>query len=363
MRSHVRRGFTLIELLVVIAIIAVLIALLLPAVQSAREAARRAQCTNNMKQIGLAMHNYHSTYDCFPPASLPTRNANTGGVISNGSFSAQARLLSYMEQSAMYNAANFDVNCFNPSVGFIINSTATLSKINGYLCPSNIEPGWQIPVGWPAPMPSNRAPGNTYFASFGSSLEYDATRTNGPPNGVFQYSGPSIGIRDIIDGTTNTIAFGEWRTGTGNKATILLPTDIIMLGSLPATRNTPQMSMPAGAATFPAWLAQCAAAAQNPSNRFEHSSCLGMSWAYALPALTLGNVLLAPNPVYPNCNNGSGNQLNNPGMYGMASAHPGGANILLGDGSVRYLKNSTAKEVVWSLGSRAGGEIISADAY
>ncbi len=358
-----RRGFTLIELLVVIAIIAVLIGLLLPAVQAAREAARRAQCTNNMKQIGIALHNYHSSLDCFPPASLPSRNANTGGIISNGSFSAHARLLGYMEQSQIFNAANFDVNCFNAPIGFLMNSTASLGKVSGFLCPSNIEPSWNIPSSWPAPMPNYRAPGNTYFASLGPSLEHDAIQTGGPPTGVFRYGGQTIGIRDITDGTTTTIAFGEWRTGSGNRNIITSPTDIIMIGRLPAGRNTPQMSMPAGAVNFQNWLAQCAAGLRDTSKRFDHTVGLGLSWAYALPSVTLGNVLLAPNPTYPNCNNATGNQLNNPGMYGMASAHPGGANVLMCDGSVRFLKSSTAMQVVWSLGSRDGGEIISADAY
>src|SRR5437762_705786 len=110
--AHPRRGFTLIELLVVIAIIAVLIALLLPAVQAAREAARRSQCINNLKQIGLALHNYISSNDCVPPGGLMTRIVG-GGTKTNGDFSANFRLLGGLEQQPIYNAANFSMACFN----------------------------------------------------------------------------------------------------------------------------------------------------------------------------------------------------------------------------------------------------------
>ena len=124
-----RRGFTLIELLVVIAIIAVLIALLLPAVQSAREAARRAQCTNNLKQMGLALHNYVNTTDRFPWGAGPW---------GWNDWSGHVMLLPYMEQQSMFNAINFVNGCADNRCGGM-NTTAVYNKVQGFLCPSDLD--------------------------------------------------------------------------------------------------------------------------------------------------------------------------------------------------------------------------------
>ncbi|MBX6312983.1 MAG: DUF1559 domain-containing protein [Isosphaeraceae bacterium] len=358
-------GFTLIELLVVIAIIGVLIALLLPAVQAAREAARRAQCTNNLKQIGIALHNYHSAYDCFPSGALQARNAD-GTLRNNGDFSAHVRLLGYSEQSVLYNAANFTLACLNDAYGSQINATVTTTRLNLFLCPSSPAPGWKMPVNNSPPLNQYIAPGNNYFASLGPSLEFAAQQTNGPPNGVFQYNGTAggaIGIAHITDGSSNTIAFGEWRTGSGNNSRVSIPSDITFLGSYPpgVSRNTPLMQMPTGSAAFLQWVQQCAAAVS--TKRSGHTPLLGMNWALGLMGYTLGNTLLAPNPKYPNCSVNGANTIENPGMMGLSSFHPGGANILMCDGSVRFLKDSTNMQTVWKLGSRAQGEIISQDEY
>src|SRR5262245_11376097 len=124
-----QRAFTLIELLVVIAIIAVLIALLLPAVQAAREAARRLSCVNNLKQIGLGLHNYASATNCFPPGGSLVWSAQTSQYISNGSFSAHGRVLPFMEQQPMGNAINFSVAVFNAVEGTAANSTVGLCRL------------------------------------------------------------------------------------------------------------------------------------------------------------------------------------------------------------------------------------------
>jgi prepilin-type N-terminal cleavage/methylation domain-containing protein/prepilin-type processing-associated H-X9-DG protein len=365
MNPHGRRGFTLIELLVVIAIIAVLIALLLPAVQAAREAARRAQCVNNMKQIGLGLHNYHQTFDCFPSGALCRYSGGNPNCANNQDHSANVRMLNYLEQGALYNATNFMAGAISNDPNAIMNSTVTSARLSVFLCPSTPVPTWNQQGGW------GIAPGNCYFISLGSGLEFAGNQTGGPPNGPFMFNGPAIGIAAITDGTTNTIAYGEWKIGDGNDQLISVPTDIIWIGQYPkgVTRNTPTMELPYMEKVSPgallAWAALCGANLKNASDRASHTSPLGENWAFGFNAYSFGNCLLPPNPPYPNCitYTASQNGLGAPGMFGMSSYHPGGANILMCDGSVRFLKNSTTPNIVWSLGSIAQGEIIDASAF
>jgi prepilin-type N-terminal cleavage/methylation domain-containing protein/prepilin-type processing-associated H-X9-DG protein len=365
--TRCRLGFTLIELLVVIAIIAVLIALLLPAVQAAREAARRTQCVNNMKQIGLGLHNYHQTNNSFPSGGLNVLNSNGTVRTENGDFSVHARILQYVEQSALYNAANFGRSLKSDPNGFAVNSTVTSTRLTVYLCPSCTWPSW-IDTESASQGGPFTAPGNNYFASYGASIEWVAQpqRAGGPPNGVFQVTGPPIGIQNITDGTSNTIAFGEWKTGSGIQTMVTRYTDIVPLGSLPSgsSRSTAGTEVMPGllAAGFQAWIAACnqAAAAPYGSN---YCVIVGESWAHGLCAYTLGTTLLPPNAPYFNCSAGTAGVLDDPGMFNMSSFHPGGANMLMCDGSVHFLKNSVSQTIVWALGSRNYGEVLSSDSY
>ena len=355
------RGFTLIELLVVIAIIAVLIALLLPAVQAAREAARRIQCTNNLKQMGLALHNYLSANDSLPPADQRIYSPTGAKLISNGDFSVHVRLLSFMEQQPMYNSVNFSLPVLNDALGEYVNSTVSLSRLATFLCPSAIWPSY-LGTGLAAgPYTTANVTGNCYFASMGSTLEYDSTNTGGPPNGLFYFAGTinaaPVRLASVTDGLSNTIAFGEWKPGLGNLASVTIPQDIQFAAAGSLTPNSSDMVMsPNNLVKFQTWQASCLTGTRAP-----RTPTLGQFWAVGLPMLTMGNLVLGPNPKAANC--AFTNSYNSAGAYGLSSNHSGGCNVAMGDGSVRFLKDSVALPALWALGSRAQGEVLSADAY
>jgi prepilin-type N-terminal cleavage/methylation domain-containing protein/prepilin-type processing-associated H-X9-DG protein len=354
------RGFTLIELLVVIAIIAVLIALLLPAVQAAREAARRAQCVNNLKQIGIGLHNYHTRNDCFPGGAVPT-STSAGVATVQGCFSAQVRMLGDIEQTALANAANFSLSVFQDTYGSYANSTVAVARLSVFLCPSSTAPTWNLRTGL-TPFTAI-APGNSYFGSTGCNISFQASppANNGnPPNGVFLFGvGTPVGLRDIIDGSSNTVAFGEWRIGDGDMNVLSRPSDGAYAGanSFPAGYTATPQTMTL--ATLNQWLNTCNAALTTGSGNWSWD---GEVWSFGFPSSTLGNLVAPPNPVI-NCIAGAAGSLPVVGTIGLSSLHPGGVNVLLCDGSVKFLKNSINVPTLWALGSRAQGEVISADAF
>jgi prepilin-type N-terminal cleavage/methylation domain-containing protein len=185
-------GFTLIELLVVAAIIAILVSLLLPAVQQAREAARRTQCKNNLKQIGLAMHNYHDTFGTLPPGDLSGGYSRTSAFVS---------ILSHIDMATMYNLYDFNKPHTDP-----VNRLVVSQRIPAYLCPSSVIRR-SVPIsGCDA---NDRAPG-TYAGSSGSGDPWGTRATNNPNNGLIVNlgSGP-VRLRDVTDGTSSTFLVGE----------------------------------------------------------------------------------------------------------------------------------------------------------
>jgi len=382
-RLGVRRGFTLIELLVVIAIIAVLIALLLPAVQAAREAARRAQCVNNMKQLGLALHNYESAAGAFPlggnsgPGAYGNFcNPNThAGCQDWAGWSAQTMLLPYMEQRQIFDSMNFMALGRGNGQTEVANTTGTTSVIAALLCPSSTPPPKSSQISWYGKF----WPGNNYFASSGSTIMWLGWPTD-YPNGLFNVGGSAWGIRDVKDGTSNTIAFGEWRVGDfdDNKMNIQ---DIVGVtwssagwacaGNVkqPPNRNMdcPCANLPLGAGNVTPALNLCAQAWQSKAGGYGTNgqrSWNGRTWAFGIYGHALGNLVVPPNSNYPYCQFWDTNSdWDSAGINGLTSYHSGGANVCMADGSVRFIKSSTAYPVLWSLGSRDQGETLSSDSY
>lgn len=333
-RTH-KRGFTLIELLVVIAIIAVLIALLLPAVQAAREAARRAQCVNNMKQLGIAMHNFHDVNSYLPSSDRP------GASTSLPRISGLTLLLNYFEQANLYNSYNQTVNWSAP-----LNSTVVLSKINTLLCPSALnhevlDGDPQPPSIWTATVAAvtDYSPTigvDTRLGPTGLNLVGAAgdTTTIGPWTGLLPKNNKST-IAQAIDGMSNTIAFAE----SAGRPYVYRRGGRQVGGNLNTNRvNAGGWSRPASDFSL------------------DGSSLDGSS---------------VPGPCPLNCTNGAdvASQTFPYPYYGSEGTseafafHPGGANFVFGDGSVKFIKETISIRIFASLITRGGGEVLSADQY
>ncbi len=322
---HRRRGFTLIELLVVIAIIAVLIGLLLPAVQSAREAARRAQCVNNMKQIGLGFHNYHDTMGTLPPG----RKSCCWGTWL-------IFTLPYIEQQSLYNAWNSTADNRNAGIDWdrgyagVTNTTVTRTRVETYNCPSDPASGTS---------PSGGIRTQNYVVNFGNTTEaqhqeFNGVRFGGAPftdigcplifrdETVITMPGgvPSIGLSAFTDGTSNTVLASENRIAQGGYD---------LRG-------------------FSHWGYGCNFVTYNPPNTSLPDVMQEISYC------------LRPIGKNPPC---VGATTALPMMKSARSWHPGGVNAVMGDGSVKFIKNSINVFVWRALGSTGGGEVVSSDAF
>ena len=349
--SSSRRGFTLIELLVVIAIIAILIALLLPAVQQAREAARRSTCKNNLKQLGIAMHNYHETHSIFPRANFERQESTTYGYggYSYFAFSAQAMMLPFLDQAPLYNQFNFSL-APNQST----NNTVKQAVIPAFLCPSdtrNISNGGGY----------NYGPGNSYAVCAGPSLYWFAYAPSGttPTNlqhqvGMFNYR-KAVRLRDLTDGASNTIAASEIMMGDGNN-------DASQIGEGDTVRGVSRGSI---ASSYPTladiktWGSACLAKKSSLPASPAPRGDTGSNWAYGNIGSSVFNTLTNPNSEYPNCVSCVTCGTNDsPGLFAARSRHTGGVHVLLGDGSTRFVSENIDNATWRNLGGVADGQVI-----
>ena len=311
-----RRGFTLIELLVVIAIIAILIALLLPAVQQAREAARRTQCRNHLKQIGLATHNYLDTHRRLPLCLNAT----------NKPISVHAYLLPYLDQSTLYGQIDFNTNWSSTN-----NAVARAAVVPAFLCPS--QPTVPMPAGWA---------GTNYRANQGSAILYGQPSTvvgnsnygMPAPNGVF-VSGLSLSIADVTDGTSNTAAFSEHPFADFNNTTSN-PYDTFRPGTYPAT--------PDEAVAF------CRNMDPNDIS-LQGVSDVGAPWLQSYHSTTQYFHVGPPNSrscMYP------------PGRIATtaASYHTGGVHVNMCDGAVKFVSENIDIRVWRAVGTVQGNEVV-----
>ena len=302
-----RRAFTLIELLVVIAIIGVLIALLLPAVQAAREAARRTQCSNNLKQIGLALQNYHDTVGAFPPGLIALRGSNGDNIGPGWGWAAQ--ILARMEQGPLYNSVNFLL-----SIEATANQTARQANVSAFVCPTDAYFQKLFTVVDDSTDASN--PGaplcdvasSSYPACFGTGDPSDIPgRDHG--NGLF-FRNSSVRISDILDGTSQTLAVGE-RSQNLSRATW---TGAVSRAAVPITLLQTEDGLdPEGGNAL---VLSHTGELDGPNSRPSHAD---QFW----------------------------------------SLHPGGAQFAFADGSVHFVKEKRPIQIFRALATRAGGEILS----
>jgi prepilin-type processing-associated H-X9-DG protein len=322
-----------------------LIALLLPAVQSAREAARRVSCTNNLKQIGLALHNYHTKYDNFPMGSTKAM-FNFGVYDPAHGLSALTAMLPDLGMEPIFNSFNFDWGhaAGSANAAYWPNSTGTQARVQSFICPSDGTAGQATST-------------TNYHGSIGTtSLEYPTVTT-----GLFAYW-RVYGVRDVLDGLSNTIAYSEAMTGPTSAVTTAASLGLGMTNvTIPLTAIVQDASTAPAAVT--AGLQACNTAWQSGTAAYNNQR--GWYWCHGSQGQSLFNTVVTPNSTqYPWTSCAQKGQSFDASEFSNANSyHPGGVNALMADGSVRFIKDSVSPNTWWSLGTRSRGEVISADSF
>ncbi len=313
--TRTRPGFTLIELLVVISIIAILVSLLLPAVQQVREAARKSQCQDHLHNLVIAVHNYEGAHRVFPPGTLGFPWV----------FSAQAQLLPFIEQAGLQNLLNFNVPPLTFNGAYpegANNEEAARNQLNIYLCPSDAES-----------VPTSPFGAISYPACAGSGTINNGSST--AADGLI-FARSSVRFADVTDGTSNTALFSESVLGDG--------VDAVPASAHEQVRRT--IELPGATATTPA----------NCNGATTWSGQRSAKWINGHYADTLYNHYYGPNSAMPDCNNGH----HSTALTAARSMHPGGVQLGLADGKVRFVSENINLETWRALSTRADGEVVGA---
>jgi prepilin-type N-terminal cleavage/methylation domain-containing protein/prepilin-type processing-associated H-X9-DG protein len=344
--SRRRPGFTLIELLVVIAIIAILIGLLVPAVQKVREAAARLKCQNNLHQIGIGLHSYHDVNQHFPPGKGPNYVGKVPGAKAYARWGVHAFLLPYIEQDNLYKSIDFTFPPETPGMGGVINfmpayenpnrenAAPCRTKVDLFICPSDAAP---LPPDWPGQ--------NNYLGNLGTQHLCDLSEKlkstiapNEQANGIFYYLS-DVKIADILDGTSNTAMFSEKIRGRGQ----------------PNPRS--DMFVMPNQATLDATYQTCQGI--DPKSATPLTSKQGYSWVMGEMCCSTYNHVSPPNSYSCAGQPFPGTMANMAMDVPASSYHTFGVNVLLCDGSVRFVSQAVSLASWRALGTRAGGEVVS----
>ncbi len=326
-RTARRRGFTLIELLVVIGIITILVGLLLPAVQSAREAARRTQCQNNLRQLSLALHGFEGSWGGFPPVTYSVLVDRGNSITSPHEYSIQVMLLPYLEQATLANSLNLTLASDYLPPGNPGNTTVASLAIATFLCPSDA-------IGHGGGANSYRGNVGTCIACGGPDLW----------NGCFmERIGPAA---SFLDGLSNTLAFSEKPIGSPTPIAVFSPFRDWFEYVPGYTANM----------TADGWASACANPGPlGPDYSLAATTPAGRSWQYSGAIFTAFFTAVPPGSPVPDCGTRVGG---GEGLFTARSYHPGGVNAAMADGSVRWFGSGVPTSFWRALGTRAGGEVV-----